>query len=86
MPSVFSDHLPIVLQIDFGEEWIMYPFKFNKIWLEEPDFNGLVINKWATLSQLMGSFPMATLVSKLKALKFDVIRWERAKKRELKEK
>jgi exonuclease III len=42
-----SDHAPIVLQLDSYSHHSPYPFKFNPIWLENPDFERLVKEVWA---------------------------------------
>jgi hypothetical protein len=38
----FSDHAPIVLELDVGQRSSNYPFKLNPIWMEEKGFNELV--------------------------------------------
>jgi hypothetical protein len=58
---------------------INYPFKFNLVWLTEPDFVKLVRTKWHRLVISEISSPMDTLVLKLKMLKYLVISWERNK-------
>lgn len=42
----FSDHKAIVLQLDFDQGFIFYPFKFNPTWLIEDDCNKLVVEQW----------------------------------------
>jgi hypothetical protein len=37
-----SDHMHVVFQLDQEPEKISYPFKFNSVWLTEPDFVNLV--------------------------------------------
>ena len=44
--SLISDHLPICLQLDLGEDRMVYPFKFNHHWLELTDFQSLVRDFW----------------------------------------
>ena len=33
VPSFFSNHLPIILQLESEKEKNHYPFKFNHVWL-----------------------------------------------------
>jgi hypothetical protein len=75
-----SDHMPVVFQLDQEQEKISYPFKFNFVWLTEPDFVKLVRTNWNKLVGSEITSPMDSLVQKLKLLKSLVIRWERNKK------
>jgi len=40
--SVISDHLPVCLQLDLGDEKVVFPFKYNHHWNDLPDFQSLV--------------------------------------------
>jgi hypothetical protein len=80
-----SDHMPVVFQLDQEQENISYPFKFNFVWLDEPDFVNLVRSKWNGLLDTKNTTPMDSLVQKLKLLKSLVIGWERNKKQLAKE-
>jgi hypothetical protein len=68
-----------------GKEKIKFPFKFNSVWLIDPDFVTLVRSNWHKFLVLEGSSPMDSLVQKLKLLKSLVIKWERNKKIKSKE-
>jgi hypothetical protein len=70
----------VVLQIEQEKEKIKFPFKFNSVWLTEPDFVFLVRSNWHKLVMIEFSSPMDSLVHKLKLLKSLVIKWERNKK------
>jgi hypothetical protein len=77
-----SDHMPVILQLDFGSDIVRYPFKFNVVWLEDPYFVSIVRNNWVDLLGTEVLKPMESLVKKLKKLKRMVIVWERKKKDE----
>jgi hypothetical protein len=42
-----SDHMPVILHMELGSDTVIYPFKFNVVWLEDPDFVSLVRTNWA---------------------------------------
>jgi hypothetical protein len=75
-----SDHMPVLLQLEFGSDFVSYPFKFNAVWLEDQDFISLVRTRWAGLLGAEVLNPMDSLVKKLKRLKSLVTVWERKKK------
>jgi hypothetical protein len=75
-----SDHMPVMLQLEFGSDIVSYPFKFNAVWMEDQDFVSFVRNSWADLLGTEVLTPMESLVKKLKRLKSMVIVWERKKK------
>jgi hypothetical protein len=37
-----SDHMPVVLYLEPESRKVRYPFKFNSIWLEDPDFDFMI--------------------------------------------
>jgi hypothetical protein len=39
-----SDHLPVILHLEQVQEKVNYPFKFNSIWLEDPELVNFVRN------------------------------------------
>jgi hypothetical protein len=77
-----SDHMPVILHLEQDKEKFCYPFKFNFVWLEEPEFDNLVRSNWNGLLGTETLNPMDSLVKKLKLLKTLVISWERKKKLE----
>jgi hypothetical protein len=44
-----SDHLPVILHLELENEKCCYPFKFNSIWLEDPDLVNFVRTNWEGL-------------------------------------
>jgi len=78
--SMISDHFPICLQLEMGDERIVYPFKYNHHWMDYPDFQPLVRTFWAMDHGLSLWSPMDRLVEKLRLLKGTVKRWSREKK------
>ena len=77
--------MPVVLQFNQEQENIKFPFKLNLVWLIEPNFVNLVRSNQHKLVTLEYSFPMDSLVLKLKLMKSLVIKWERNKKQKYKE-
>jgi exonuclease III len=75
-----SDHMPMIFHLEQEKEKYNYPFKFNYVWLDEPDFVNLVRSTWNKLLVTEDFNPMDSLVQKLKLLKSVVIKWERNKK------
>jgi len=80
-----SDHMPVILHMECDKEKHVYPFKFNSVWLEKPNFLNLVRMSWNGLMELGSLSPMDSLIKQLKLLKSLVISWERNKKRLAKE-
>jgi hypothetical protein len=72
-----SDHMPVVFQLDQDQQKQKIPFKFNSVWLKDPDFELLVHSNWHNLVDSESISPMDNLVSKLKYLKSLVIKWEK---------
>ena len=77
-----SDHMPVMLQLEFGSDNVRYPFKFNAVWLEDQDFVSFVRSSWEDLLGTEVLTPMESLVKKLKRIKSMVTVWERKKKTE----
>jgi hypothetical protein len=59
---------------------VRYPFKFNSIWLEDPEFDNLVSSNWAGLVGSESLSPMESMVKKLKVLKELMFSWEKKKR------
>ena len=57
----------------------MYPFKFNRAWLLEDEFDALVTSSWKEPSPSIG--PMFNFNYKLQRLKNEVKTWEKKKNR-----
>jgi len=74
------DHMHVVFQLDQEQENISYPFKFNFVWLTEPDFVKLVRSNCNGILGTKITSPMDSLVQKIKLLNSLVIGWERNKK------
>jgi hypothetical protein len=68
-----SDHMPVIIHLEQGNDIVSYPFKFNAVWLEDPDFVNLVRTNWVGLLGTEVLNPMDSLVKKLKLLKSLVI-------------
>lgn len=80
--SFISDHRPIILKWNRDELIIGVPFKFNCVWLEDPDFDILVKDFWTQFKTNEDS-PMAVILEKLHALKVVVKIWKWNKKNQL---
>ena len=70
----------MILHLYQGNDIVSYPFKFNAVWLEDPDFINLVRINWAGLLGTDTLDPMDSLVKKLKMLKTMVDVWERKRR------
>jgi hypothetical protein len=77
--------MSVILHLEKDTGQIGYPFKFNSVWLDEPDFVNLVRTSWNGLLGNETLTPMDALVKKIKVLKSLVINWERKKKLAAKE-
>jgi hypothetical protein len=75
-----SDHMHVILHMELGSDIVIYPFKFNVVWLEDQDFVSLVRANWVILLGTEVLNPMDSLVKKIKRLKIQVTVWERKKK------
>jgi hypothetical protein len=72
--------MPVILHMELGSDTVIYPFKFNAVWLEDPNFVSLVRTNWAVNFGSKVLNPMDSMVKKLKRLKILVVVWERKKK------
>lgn len=70
-----SDHCPILLSCSRLNSVVKLPFRFQSMWLQVPDFLGLVRDSWASF-QFHG-YPQFVLASKLRALKQVLKEWNR---------
>jgi hypothetical protein len=77
--------MSVILHLENYIGQIVYPFKFNSVCLEEPEFVNLVRERWNGLLGNETLNPMDALVKKLKLLKSLVINRERKKKLAAKE-
>jgi endonuclease/exonuclease/phosphatase family metal-dependent hydrolase len=80
-----SDHMPVILHLEKDIREVSFPFKFNSIWLDEPEFVNFVRSNWAGLLGSETLNPMESMVKKLKLLKTLMINWEKKKKLKAKE-
>jgi hypothetical protein len=44
--SKISNHMPVILHVENEIGKVSYPFKFNLVWLEDPEFVDLVSENW----------------------------------------
>ena len=72
-----SDHRPISLVWDFEEKTSGYPFKINRRWLGDEDFNKMIKDYIFRHKREVGSSAMSYFASLLKGMKSEVRRWER---------
>jgi hypothetical protein len=72
--------VPVILHLESEQEKVKYPFKFNSIWLQDPELVNFVRNHWNGILGTEVLNPMDSLTKKLKILKGLVIKWERKKK------
>ena len=75
-----SNHKAICLHLVFDREKNHYPFKFNPIWLVDPDFCSLVRIFWEKCGHQFGGSKIRNLVSNLHDRKVPVKMWECDKK------
>jgi hypothetical protein len=75
---MYSDHAPVLLQLDVTPLYKAYPFKFNSNWLMEQDFEDLVLALWNDQKFLTESNKQNRLVWKLKELKEATKKWKKA--------
>ena len=64
------------MELEFNEDKVCYPFKFNKTWLLDYDFCSLVEKWWSPHQPRFSSSPIVSLVKKLNLLKFEVAKWD----------
>jgi hypothetical protein len=79
-----SYHMSFILHLENNLRHTGYPFKFNSMWFEDPNFKNLVRTNWNGLLGNEFLSPLEALVKKLKVLNILVIKWERKKKLEAK--
>jgi len=72
-----SDHRPITLTWRRKDTRFFFPFKYNKVWLEDPEFEDLVCAHYSKdRDRTIGISPMEDIIYRLRALKEMVKRWE----------
>lgn len=76
----FSDHWPIILQLDELGHNQDFPFKFNSSWLGDDSFCCMVRDFWLSCD-VSDSNPIQNFCHKLKGLKEAVSKWIRDKKK-----
>ena len=72
-----SYHKEVVLELDGDKYLNAYPFKFNRVWLEEASFCKLVEENWKEFSASVHLSPMLCFIKKLYILKNEVNTWEK---------
>lgn len=82
---ILSNHRPISLVWDFKGKPLGFPFKFNRRWLGDEDFNIMIKDYINHHKRNVGSSAMSHFSFLLRDLKIVVRRWERDKLRQEKE-
>jgi hypothetical protein len=72
--SNISDNMPVILHVENEIRKVCYPFKFNSVWIEEPEFVDLVRENWNGLLGNEILNPMDALAKKLRILKSLVVK------------
>jgi len=80
--SWLSDHIPVCLQIDWGQDKISYPFKYNHHWYDNNEFQQLVRSFWLRDHGISDWSPMDRFSEKLRLLKCEVKLWARERKKQ----
>ena len=70
-----SDHFPICLEWDKNKGSCIYPFKFNRSWLNDPDFTDWFKGRWSLPSHCESSVGIDMITSKLHTLKIEAKAW-----------
>lgn len=78
--TYLSDHLPIILQWRIDNISWGIPVKFNRVWLEDKDYNDLVNTTCAETKWHLEDFAMRALTHKLNIIKIQSRTWEIKKK------
>lgn len=78
----YFDHKAVSLKLDFDTSFHLYPFKFNPIWLDDPKFCALTSDGWADSVDTFHGSPLFILSKRLECLRKEVIRLEKAKRKE----
>eukprot|EP00253_Pinus_taeda_P022290 PITA_22290 len=73
-----SDHRPILLEWRDSAFKKGYSFKFNRVFLSDPDFNNLISSKWADL-QVSNKTLFTTFREKIQALRISAKEWQTQK-------
>lgn len=72
--EALSDHCLILLQFEMENPRTSVSFKFNHVWLQDPDFCALVKNLWETLGPSNDISETNHFMTKLSRLKREVIK------------
>ena len=72
----------VVLELDKEKSQVSYPFKSNRVWLEDDSFCSLVKAKWKDYSDFLNLPPMIIFLKKLYKLSAEVKSWEKKRKEE----
>jgi hypothetical protein len=75
LPCSVSDHKPILLEMLGHNDLGPIPFRFNPLWVKEPEFLNLVLNSWKT--PVKGS-PFFIWEEKLRRLKVVLKYWAKS--------
>eukprot|EP00253_Pinus_taeda_P014782 PITA_14782 len=76
-----SDHRPIVLSWREKGFRVGYPFKFNRTWLEIPEFNAIISKSWKELLTGDSSPPMMSLREKMVVLRKVSKEWQQDRRK-----
>ncbi|XP_050222272.1 uncharacterized protein LOC126672364 [Mercurialis annua] len=63
LPRSFSDHVPLLFNLEISQDWGPKPFKSINAWWSHPDFNDFAAASWASIAIRL---PNANLVTRLK--------------------
>ena len=74
-----SDHFPIWFKWDKQRGSCNYPFKFNRSWLNDPDFTLWFSKRWFELNPRAFALDLDLLTHKLRTLKLEVKGWIKEK-------
>ena len=72
----------MVLELDKEKLFKSYPFKLNRVWLEDDSFCSMLIDNWQDSLDISGLPPMLCFLKKLSKLSVEVKSWEKNKKLE----
>lgn len=72
-----SDHLPIILEGEFGTVSIPYPFKFKQSLLQIDDFCQFVRSVWPTIQATGDTSPGLRFALKLGKVRGIVTKWDK---------
>ena len=75
LPFAGSDHFPVCLEISEPSKPQRNPFKYEKMWFQDPSFLEMIKTWWSQV-EFAGS-KMFIFISKLKMLKENILRWNR---------